>query len=86
MGARSQIAIFAARYPVAALFLHRGEPAHVEAGAKRAALTGQYYRPQAFFAGEPGRSGDQRLEHRGIERVHLVRPHQADIGDAFRNR
>ena len=86
MGARGQIALFAARNPVAALFLHRGETAHVEAGAKRPALTGQYYRPQAFFRGEPVGSGDQRVEHRGIQRVHLVRPHQADIGDAFRNR
>src|ERR1700732_1599488 len=27
-----------------------------------------------------------RLKHRGIERVHPVRPDQADIGNAFRDR
>jgi hypothetical protein len=84
--ARRQVALFASCDPVTALFLHRGETAHVEAGAKRAPLAGQYYRSQAFFAGEPVRSGDQRIEHRGIERVHLVRSHQADIGDALRDR
>jgi len=27
-----------------------------------------------------------RASHRGIERIHLVRPHQTDIGDALRDR
>src|ERR1700722_2510182 len=86
MGARGQIALFAARDPVAARFLHRGETAHIEAGAERPPLAGQYYRPQAFFTGEPLGSGDQRIEHRGIQGIHLVRPHQSDVGDAFGNR
>src|SRR6266404_3153109 len=85
MGAPGQVAVFAPGYPVTALLLHGGEPAHIEAGAKRAALTGQYYRPHAFFMGEPLGSGDQCIEHRGIQRIHLVRPHQTDIGDAVRN-
>ncbi len=86
MGARGQVAFLAARYPVTAAFLHRGETPHIEAGAKRAALPGQYYRPHAFFVGKPVAGGDERLEHRGIQRIHLVGPHQADIGDALRNR
>src|SRR5258705_11929081 len=59
MGAPGQVAVFAPGYPVTALLLHGGEPANIEAGAKRAALTGQYYRPHAFFMGEPLGSGDQ---------------------------
>jgi hypothetical protein len=86
MGARGQVAFFAARYPVTAAFLHGGEPAHVEAGAKRPALTGQYYRSHAFFASQPAAGGDERIEHRGIERVHLVRPHQTNVGDTCRDR
>jgi hypothetical protein len=73
-------------YPITAVCLHGGETAHVEAGAKRASLAGQYYCPQASFAGKPVAGGDDRLEHRGIERVHLVRPHQANFRDSFRNR
>jgi hypothetical protein len=51
MGARGQIALFAAGDPVAACFVHRREPAHVETGAKCTAFAGQYYRPHAFFSG-----------------------------------
>jgi hypothetical protein len=36
--------------------------------------------------GEAVAGGDQRLEHRGIQRIHLVRPHQPDIGDTVRHR
>jgi hypothetical protein len=32
--ARGQVAVFAARYPIAAAFLHGDEPVHIEAGAK----------------------------------------------------
>jgi len=35
---------------------------------------------------QPLSRGHQRIEHRGIERVHLVRPHQSDVGDAVRDR
>jgi hypothetical protein len=86
MGAGGEVAFFATLYPVTALLLHRGEAAHIEAGAKRPALTGQDHRTKAAFVGEPVRGGDQRIEHGGIERVHLVRPHQTDVGDAFRDR
>ena len=80
VGADREIALLAARHSVTAI-LHGGEPAHVEAGTKRPALAGQHHDPNPFFLGKPVGCGDQCLEHRGIERVHLVRPHQADIGD-----
>jgi hypothetical protein len=86
VGACGQVAIFTARYPVTTAFVHRGKAAHVEAGAKRPALAGQYYRPHAFFSGQPIAGGDKRIEHRGVERVHLLRAHQADIGDAVHDR
>jgi hypothetical protein len=72
--------------PVAALFLHRGETSHIETGAERPPLAGQYYRPNSLLMRKPLRGSDNRLEHRGIERVHLVRPHQSDVGNAVRNR
>ena len=86
MGARGKVALLATGDPVTAALLHRGEASHIETGAERPPLAGQYYRPHAFFMGKPLGRGDQRLEHRGIERVHLVRPHQSDVGDAVRNR
>src|SRR6185312_14104618 len=86
VGSDGKVALLPTRYPTTAAFLHGGEPAHVETGTKRAAFTGQYYRPQALFAGKPPGGRDQRLEHRGIERVHLVRPNQPNIGDPVRNR
>jgi hypothetical protein len=86
MSARGQVALPASRYPVTAFFLHGGETAHVEAGAEGTAFAGQYYRPQALFVSQPVGGSHQRVEHRGIERIHLVRPHQTDVGDAIRNR
>jgi hypothetical protein len=86
MGSRREITLFTAGYSVTAAFAHRGKAPHVETRAERAALAGQYYRPQSLLAGEPPGGLDQRLEHRGIERVHLVRPNQADIGNTFRDR
>src|ERR1700733_319077 len=86
MRPRGQVAALAARYPVTAVILHRGETAHVEAGTERPTRAGQYYRSYPFLAGQPLGGGNQRLEHRGIECVHLVRPHQADVGDTVRNR
>jgi hypothetical protein len=72
--------------PVTAGLLHRGETSHIEAGAERPPLAGQYYRSHSLFMGKPFCCRDNRLEHRGIERVHLVRPHQSDVGNAVRNR
>jgi hypothetical protein len=86
MRAHRQVALFATRNSVAALFLHGGKTSHVETGAEGPALTGQHHCAQTFFPGKPIGRVDQRLKHRLIERVHLVRPHQADVGDAFRNR
>jgi hypothetical protein len=86
VGARGQVAFLAAGYPVAALLVHCSETSHVEACAKCTAFPGQYYRPEAFFVGKPAGSGNQRVEHRGIERIHLVRPNQPDVGDTLRNR
>src|SRR5258707_947531 len=75
-GAHRRVALLPPASPVAATLLHRGEAAHVEPGAERTALAGQYYRSHAFFMRQPLSRGHQRIEHRGIERVHLVRPHQ----------
>jgi hypothetical protein len=86
VGARGEVASFASGYPVAALILHGREASHVEASAKRTAFAGQYHRSHAFFAGEPVGSTDKCIEHRGIESVHLVRPHQTNIGNSIRNR
>jgi hypothetical protein len=86
MGAFGQVALLAAGYPVTAVVLHGGETSHIQAGAKGPALARQYYRPNPFFMSKPPRGGHQRVKHGGIERVHLVRPHQPDIGDTVRNR
>ena len=86
MGARGKVALLAAGDPVAALLLHRGETSHVETRAERPALAGQYYRPDALFVRKSFSCSDNRLEHRGIERVHFVRPHQSDVGNPVRNR
>jgi len=86
MSARRQIAPLAARYPISAAFLHRSETSHIEACAKRPPLSGQYYRPDALFLRKPRGRSHKRVEHRGIERVHLVRPHQPNIGDTVRDR
>jgi hypothetical protein len=49
-------------------------------------MSRQYYRPQSFLAGKPLGGGDQRLEHRGIKRIHLIGALQAHIGDTVRHR
>src|SRR5215472_1593210 len=82
MRAPGQVAAFRAWYAMATVVLHRRKTAHVEASAERPAFAGQYYRPQALFLAEAFGRADQRIEHRGIECIHLVRPHQSNIGDA----
>jgi hypothetical protein len=72
--------------PLPPLVFHRGETAHIKAGAERASLPGQYYRAQAFLAAKPLRGCDKRLEHRGIKRIHLVGADHADVGNPARDR
>jgi hypothetical protein len=86
VGTHAKVALLPARDPVATVLVHRGEAARVETGAERAALAGQHHRPQAFFPAELIAGCNQCLKHRGVERIHLVRPHQPDIGDAVRHR
>src|SRR4029079_7156006 len=86
MGARGKVALLTTGDPVTAGILHRREAPHIETGAERPSLAGQYYRSHALFLGKPFRCSDNRLEHRGVERIHLVRPNQPDVGDAVRNR
>ncbi len=68
VGARGEVALLAARRPpVAAVFLHRGETPHIEAGAKRPPLPGQYYHPNAPSHGKPfgrGAPAPQTSRHR----------------------
>ena len=68
----------------AALF-HRGEAVQIEAGAKPAAFAGQNHRAEAPFLAEPLGRGDERIEHRRVERIHLVGARQPNIGNATRN-
>ena len=75
MGARGKIALLATGYPVTPGLLHRGETPHIETRAERSSFAGQYYRSNSLFAGKPFCCSDNRLEHRGVERIHLVRPH-----------
>ena len=86
MRACGQVTLLAPGDPVTAAVLHGGKASHIETGAERPPLPGQHDHPDAFFMGEPLGCGHQRLKHRGIERVHLVGPHEPDIGDAVRNR
>ena len=86
MCALGEIAAFRAGHAMAPAVLHGRKAAHVEAGAERAALAGQYYRPQPLLLAQSLGRADQRIEHRGIERIHLVRADQPDIGDAVRDR
>src|ERR1700731_3378576 len=44
VGADRQIALLATGYPVTARFLHGREASHIETGAERTPLAGQYYR------------------------------------------
>ena len=68
----------------AALF-HGGETVQIEARAKPAPFAGQNHRAEAPFFGEPLGRGDQRLEHRRVERIQLVGTRQPNIGNATRN-
>src|SRR5262245_65422612 len=86
MGTLGAVAALAAGYSITALLLHGGEAAHVEAGAEGAALAGQYYHPDRFLLRKTVGCGNQRLEHGLIQRVHLVRAHQPDVGDTVSNR
>src|SRR5262245_52986620 len=86
MGTLGAVAALAAGYSITALLLHGGEATHIEAGAEGAALAGQYYHPDRFLLRKTVGCGDQRLEHGLVQRVHLVRAHQPDVGDTVRNR
>ncbi|MET4848877.1 hypothetical protein ABIF62_009372 [Bradyrhizobium japonicum] len=86
MGALGEIAIFATRNSVTALLLHGGKSPHIETGAERAAFAREHDDTHALFLRKPVGCGNKGLEHRLIERIHLVRAHQAHVGDAFRDR
>ena len=62
------------------LSLHGGEASHVETGAEGLAFAGENDAAQAFHFGELGARFDDGLEHRGIQRIHLVGADQADVG------
>ena len=68
------------------LLTHRREATHVEASAERAAFAGNHNRAQALGAGKLRRGLDQRVEHCGIERIHLVGANQTHVGDAAGHR
>src|SRR5208282_1730229 len=60
----------------------RGESLLVETGAKASTRAGQHDGAQTGRAAQPlARCGD-RLEHRRIERVELVRAIERDLGDS----
>lgn len=65
---------------------HAAEIAHVESGAEGAAFAGKHDRAHRLVGLEFLARLKEAREHRIVERVHLVRPHEADIGDAFIHR
>ena len=67
------------------LLRHLAEVVHVEPGAEGAAFAGQHDGAHAGLGLQPLSGRDQRLEHGVVERVHLVRPHHAHVGDAVRD-
>jgi hypothetical protein len=85
MGTRGQIAAFATRTR------YRPCPSSPQTGPcrgrrKSPSLPDNTTARSPFsWASRPLRR-DQRVEHRGIERVHFVRPHQPDVGDTIRHR
>ncbi len=62
---------------------HRGECPLVEAGAKALAGAREHDGAQARRSTQAFAGGDDRLEHRGIERVELVGAIERDLGDAI---
>ena len=82
--ARSRFA--AARDPVAAFsFIVAKRPISSPAQNARPSPDNTTAR-RPFSRAEPVAGRDQRLEHRGIERIHLVGADQPDIGNAVRHR
>ena len=61
---------------------HLAEVRSVEPGAERAALARQDNGTQTFFGLQPFAGGEDGIELRGVERVHLLGPVEADVGDA----
>ena len=57
----------------------------VEAGEKAFAGAGKHDGAQARGSADSFAGGDDRLEHRGTERVELVGPIERDLGDAVGN-
>ena len=66
----------------AAIAGHAAETLHVEPGAKRAALAGENDGAKTFLGRELGQSSREGVKHGGVERIHLVRPGEPDVGDA----
>ncbi|MNN66302.1 hypothetical protein D3C81_1818690 [compost metagenome] len=67
----------------ATAFGHGGEAANVQAGTEGPALAMQDDRAHIPLATQSFLSVQQRLEHRRIERIHLVGAVEFDLGDTF---
>jgi hypothetical protein len=58
------------------------EVRQIESGAERAALAREHHNAQALHPLQCAARLDDALKHLGIERIHLVGPGEADLGDA----
>ena len=58
-----------------------GHAGHVQARTEGASLAGQHHGAHALLVHQALASGHNAFEHRAVERIHLVRPVQPDIGD-----
>ena len=65
---------------------HGPERAEVQARAEVRSLAGQDHGPDPGLGLEPLARGDQAGEHRPVQGVALLRPGEADIGDAVGDR
>src|SRR5262249_19254731 len=61
---------------------HLAEIAHVETGAERAAFAGENDGANTFLRFELFARFGERLEHRIVQRVHLVGAHETNVRDA----
>src|SRR5579864_4212387 len=61
---------------------HLAEISHVETGTEGTPLAGQNDGAQALLSLKALARFHERIEHRVVERIHLVDAHEANIGDA----
>src|SRR5262249_13189326 len=69
--------------PTVFLSRHASESTDVQTGAERTALAVQHHGAQARLGSQPILGGEDALDHRAIECVHLVGSVQPYVGDAF---